>query len=33
MDESGVITDPEVSQLLDQAADSLISFTERNSGA
>ncbi len=29
MDEAGNITDPEVSQLLDQAADSLISFTKR----
>ena len=31
MDESGNITDPEVTNLLDQAADSLIAFTERNS--
>lgn len=33
MDESGNITDPEVNDLLDQAAAQLVWFTERISGA
>ena len=31
IDEAGNITDPEITTLLNQAADSLISFTGRNS--